>query len=209
MKSARAVLFLLAGACLPALPARAATPPEPVVTPIPTEITSTGPGEMISTATETIFTFQDQVVVTGTNLKLTCDRLVVVAKRTGDPKATFGKQENFKSLLATGRVRIVQNDREATCDRAEVLPGDDKVTLEGNVTARSLDNRFVQSGPKATLYRNQMRAVFEQPRFVLPPIKDLGPGKDKAKAGTPPASEPAATSAPITVPLPATPSSPK
>ena len=172
----RAACVLLAGACPAAI--RAAVEPPPTI------IESAGPAEMVSTATETTFTFRDQVVVTGNNLKLTCDRLVVVAKRTGDPAATFAKQENFKALNATGHVRIVQNDREATCDRAEVLPGDDKVILHDNVTVRSLDNRFVQTGGKATLYRGELRAVIEGPpgqptRLTLPPLKDLGPGKDK------------------------------
>jgi lipopolysaccharide export system protein LptA len=148
--------------------------------PPPTIIESAGPAEMVSTATETTFTFRDQVVVTGTNLKLTCDLLVVIAKRTGDPKATLGKQENFKSLTATGHVTIVQGEREATADRAEVLPGEDKVTLTGNpARVRSLDGRYAGSGPEMVLERGQMRAVIKSPRFVLPPLKDLGPDKDK------------------------------
>ena len=137
MKSACTAFFLFVGVCLTAVAigaAEYAAPVNPLVPLVPTVIESAGPGEIVSTATETTFSFRDQVVVTGTNLRLNCDQLVVVAKRTGDPKATIGKQENFKSLIATGRVRLVQNDREATCDRAEVLPGDDKVTLAGNVT---------------------------------------------------------------------------
>jgi len=44
---------------------------------------------------------------------------------------TLGKQERFKSLVATGKVRIVQGEREATCEHAEVLPGEDRITLTG------------------------------------------------------------------------------
>jgi len=177
-----AALLLIAGAGSPAL-LRAADEPQPTV------IECAGLTEMVSTPTETTFTLHDQVVVTGNNLRLTCDLLVVVAKRTGDPKATFAKQENFKSLVATGRVRILQNDREATCDRAEVLPGDDKVILHDHVIVRSLDNRFIQTGGKATLYRGELRAVIEGPpgeptRLTLPPLKDLGPGKDKKTSPT-------------------------
>lgn len=216
MKSARTAFFFFVGVRLTALSIGAAEPTAPVtpaVPLVPTVIESAGPGEMVSTATETTFSFRDQVVVTGTNLRLNCDQLVVIAKRTGDPKATIGKQENFKSLIATGHVRLVQNDREATCDRAEVLPGDDKVTLEGNVTVRSLDNRFVQTGPKATLYRGQMRAVFEQPRFVLPPLNPLGPkdgAKAKSTASSPPTTADAGATIPsITVPIAPTPVPPK
>ncbi len=222
MKSARTALRLLVvGACLQAILSRAAQepkpqPPDPAVAPIPTEITSAGPAEMVSTATETIFTFQDQVVVVGTNLKLTCDRLVVVAKRTGDPKATLGKQENFKSLIATGHVRLVQSEREALCDRAEVFPGEDKVILTGSpATVRSNDGRYAGSGPEMILERGQQRAVIKSPRFVLPPLRDLGPGKDKAKSTPPGAPAPSSPpdsskmiSVPITVPITPKPASP-
>ena len=91
--------------------------------PVPTVIES-GSAEMVSSAKETTFTFSKGVIVTATNMKLTCDDLVVIALRSGDAEATIGKQEQFKSLVATGSVRIVQNDREATCERAEVFPGE-------------------------------------------------------------------------------------
>ena len=199
------VLPLLLGACLQAIPSALAQTAAPVaapVTPIPTVIESAGPAEMVSTATETTFTFRDQVVVTATNLRLTCDRLIVVAKRTGDPKATLGKQENFKSLIATGHVHLVQNEREAFCDRAEVLPGDDKVILTGNpATVRSHDGRYAGSGPEMTLLRGEQRAVIKAPRFVLPPIKDLGPGKEKTKAASPSSAAPSAPAPLITVPI--------
>ena len=144
-------------------------------------------------------------------------------KRSGDPKATLGKQENFKSLIATGHVRLVQNDREAICDRAEVLPGEDKVILTGNpATVRSKDGRYAGSGPEMILERGQQRAVIKSPRFVLPPLRDLGPGKDKSKVPAPaapdlkspspnPSSGPASgsISVPITVPIAPKPASPQ
>ena len=199
------VLPLLLGACPQAIPPARAQPAAPVaapVTPLTTLIESAGPAEMVSTATETTFTFRDQVVVTATNLRLTCDRLIVVAKRSGDPKATLGKQENFKSLIATGHVHLVQNEREAFCDRAEVLPGDDKVILTGNpATVRSHDGRYAGSGPEMTLLRGEQRAVIKAPRFVLPPIKDLGPGKGKAQAASPSSAAPSAPAPLITVPI--------
>ncbi len=178
--------------------APATTPAAAAIPIVPTVIESSGPAEMVSTATETIFTFRDRVTITATNLKLTCDELIVVAKRTGDAKATLGKQENFKSLLATGNVHLVQLEREANCDRAEILPGEDKVTLIGNpATVRSVDGTYAGSGPQLTFYRGQQRATITAPRFVLPPIKDLGPGKDKGKA-TPKADSATPVIAPAT-----------
>src|SRR5436190_23839353 len=104
---------------LPAL-AQSATPQNTV-------IESDGPGDMTSTDNETKITFRDNVRVTGTNMKLTCDYLEVVVIRSGDKSATLGKLDKFRSLLAKGNVRLVQGDREAACGRADVLPGEEKV----------------------------------------------------------------------------------
>jgi lipopolysaccharide export system protein LptA len=158
---------------------------------VPTVITSER-SEMVSSETDATFTFRDHVVVTGTNLKINCEELVVVANKTGDPKATFGKQDKFKSLVATGKVRILQNDREATCERAEVFPGDDKVVLTGNPVVRSLDGNYKADGPRLVLYRGERRAVIEGgTRITLPPLKDLGYGKEPGK--TAPATDNTAT----------------
>lgn len=186
---------------------------------VPTEIES-GAAEMISSEKETTFTFSKGVTVNATNLKLTCDDLVAIALRSGDPKATIGKQEQFKSLVATGHVRIVQNDREATCERAEIFPGDNKVVLTGNPKVRSLDGQYQASGYAMELLRGERRARIiagpnERPRITLPELKDLGYDKEKPKVAPKPGTAPEAKTAPataegastpvITVPLPAAP----
>jgi lipopolysaccharide export system protein LptA len=182
-------------------PAAAAAPATP---PVETEIVS-GAAEMVSTDKETTFTFTKGVTVTATNLSITCDELVVVARRSGDPAATLGKQDNFKSLIATGRVRIVQGDREATCGRAAVYPGEDRVELTDGPVVRSIKEGWTQTGPKMVLYRGQRRAVIEgtpgeRPRLTLPPLKDLGYEDGKAKAPAAAGETPV-----ITVPVPARP----
>ena len=151
--------------------------------------------EMRSTDTLTTFVFTNKVVVTGTNLKLTCDRLEVVTTRKGDPTATIGKLGRFKSLIAEGRVHIVQSDREAACGRAEVLPDDDKIILTENPVVKDLANGATATGPRMVLYRGERRAVIEGPedtsvRIILPGIKDLGFDKEPAKPAAPPAEEP-------------------
>lgn len=214
MKPARALLGLIAAACAQALALGAAPAAKPATPPVPTVIESDGPGVMVSTPTETTFTARDNVVVTATNLRMNCDVLTVVSGRTGDPAATLGKQEGFKSLVATGNVRILQNDREATCQRAEIFPGEDKVVLSGNFKLRALDNSFVQTGDKGTLYRGERKAVIEgagasRPTLTLPPLKDLGYDKQpEKKKGAPDAKAPKSPAVPadalppITVPLP-------
>lgn len=145
----------------------------------PTVIECDGLAETVSTDTETIATFRDKVVVTGTDLKLYCDFLKVIALRKGDIESTLGGYGNFKSLVATGNVRIVQGDREATCGRAEVFPGENRIVLSESPVVRSLDNEYVATGPRLVLYRGERRAVIEgrpdeRARITLPPLKDLG-----------------------------------
>lgn len=212
----RASVYLLIAATLAsAVRAAEKAPPTPATPPVPTVIES-GSAEMVSTATETTFTFRTNVSVTATNMKLTCDELVVIAKRSGDPEATIGKQENFKSLIATGNVRIVQADREATCGRAAVYPGEDKVELTENPIVRSTKEGWVQTGPKMVLYRGERRAVIEstateRPRLTLPALKDLGDlGQDGKKKTDAAKQQPQSKSSPtpestspptVTVPL--------
>jgi lipopolysaccharide export system protein LptA len=211
------LLFLLA---LPArTPGAEAPAPAPATPVVPTVITS-GALEMVSTAKETTFTYSKGVKVAATNLTLTCEELVVIARRSGDPAALLGKQEKFKSLVATGGVRLVQDDREATAARAEVFPDEDRVVLTGDpVVVRSVKDGWAQTGPEAELLRGERKAIFKskgdvRPETILPALKDLGYEKQKPKPapkGTPPANAPAETAPPasasplITVPLPAQP----
>lgn len=202
----RALLCLAAG---PVLFAASSSGPAVVPAgppPTPTVIES-GRAEMVSTEKESTFTFQGRVTVTATNLTLTCDELVVVAKRSGDPAATLGKQENFKSLVATGNVRILQGDREALCGKAEVFPGEDKVVLTQNPRVRMTDGSYEASGPRMILERGEKRALIEgegpageRPKILLPPLKDLGYEKDLKKKKSTPAPPAAEDTAPKAAP---------
>lgn len=196
-----------------ATPASPAPTPAVPTTPLTPTVIESGAAEMVSTDKESTFTFSKGVKVTATNMTLTCDFLEVVARRSGDPTATFGKQEDFKSMIATGNVRIVQNDREAVCERAEVFPGDDKVVLSGSPRVRSTDGQYEASGPKMELLRGERRARIigeagERPRITLPPLKDLGYEKEKEKRPATPvpnATSPAPESAPAPITVPLTP----
>jgi lipopolysaccharide export system protein LptA len=153
-----------------------------------TVIESDGPGEMVSTDTETTITFRDRVVVTGTNLKLNCDFLEVVVKRKGDASATIGTIAQFRSMLATGNVLLVQGDREAACGRAEVLPEEERVILTEDPVVVDHDQKTRIRGKKITLLRGQRQVLVEKPTLTGPPAKDLGYDKDK-KSATPPAAK--------------------
>ena len=187
MKLLRPIFLSALGAALFAvLPARAAQIAEPQPTVIDSEQL-----DMRSTDTLTTFVFTNRVVVTGTNLRLTCDKLEVITTRQGDVTATIGKLGHFKSLVATGNVRLLQSDREAACGRAEVLPDDDKIILTDNPVVKDLANGATASGPRMVLFRGERRAVIEgaenaPSRIVLPAIKDLGFDKDKKAPDAPP-----------------------
>jgi lipopolysaccharide export system protein LptA len=157
-------------------PMRAADPQD-------TTIESTS-AESVSTDTETTTIFHDQVVAVGNDLTLNCDYLKVVATRVGDKTVTLGKYGKFRYMLATGHVRIVQGDRVATCGRAEVFPGEDRVVLTENPVVEIASEGYKAFGPRMVLYRGQRRAVIEglpgqHVHISLPAIKDLGFPADK------------------------------
>jgi lipopolysaccharide export system protein LptA len=153
-------------------------------------IESDGQGVMVSTDKETTFTFRDNVRFTGTDIKLNCDYLKVVVNRTGDPKATIGKVEKFQSLLATGHVRILQQDREAACGRAEVLPTEDKIVLTETPVIVLHNPEFRGAGKTITMLRAQRQVLIDEPILTGPPVKDLGVDKSKTGEATPAAATP-------------------
>lgn len=154
---------------------------EPAAAIVPTVITSTKM-EMWSTDTETRSVFQQNVVVTGSNIRITCDKLDVTAIRLDDVKnkdSTLGPLEKFKTLVATGNVHIVQGDREVTCGRAEVFPGEDRVVLTEQPVVIDNSGPYVATGDRIVLLGGERRVFGDNIRFQGPPIRDLGPAKDK------------------------------
>jgi lipopolysaccharide export system protein LptA len=173
----RTLPFLLAAAAL-------ALPPALRAADVPTTTISSDSAESESTDTETTTVFHDDVVATGNDITMNCDYLKVIATRVGEKTATLGKYGKFKYLLATGRVKIVQGDRVATCGRAEVFPGEDRIVLTDNPVVEILSEHYVATGPKMVLYRGQRRAVIEgapgqRVHISMPAIKDLGFPSDK------------------------------
>ena len=135
--------------------------------------------DMWSVEQETHAICTGAVILTGTNLKISCDRLEIIAEGVGDKSATIPVLDRFKYLLATGSVRIVQGDREATCGRAEVLPRQDKVVLTEEPVVIDHQAGSVTHGSKITMLRGERRVLVENPHAVMPSIKDLGFDKNK------------------------------
>jgi lipopolysaccharide export system protein LptA len=182
-----AAALALAGAARAADAPAAGAPPE-------TTVTSAGPAEMMSTDTESTFTFKDNVIALGNGITLECDDLKVIATRIGDKSATIGKYGKFKYMLATGHVRITQADRVATSGRAEVFPQEDRIVLTEKPVVEIKSEGYKASGPRMILYRGQRRAVIEgnpgeRTHILLPPIKDLGFPAEKPSAPAAPSPE--------------------
>jgi len=135
--------------------------------------------DMRNSDTETTFVFTGKVSAAMTNQKVTCDRLEVVALRKGDPTATIGKLQGFKSFVATGNVHIVQGDREAACGKAEILPGDDKVILTGQPVVVDHSVNWRWTGDELEMLRGERQIRGKNARFTGPPVKDLGVDKPK------------------------------
>jgi len=166
-------------------------------TPQPTVITS-DEFSARSTDTETVSLFTGHVVVTGTDIKMTCDRMEAITTKLANKTDTIGRQSQFKHLLATGHVLIWQGEREAACGRAEVLPAEDKIVLTENPSVTDHANNSVGTGDVIEMHRNQRIVTGTHVRFTLPEIKDLGFDKNQAppapaqpaSAEPPPASPP-------------------
>ncbi len=62
-------------------------------------------------------------------------------------------------MLATGNVKIVQQNRRATCQRITFQQDENKVILEGDVVIREGDN--VIRGERVIYYIDEERSVVE------------------------------------------------
>ncbi len=179
MNFPRILLFLIGLVSLLAM--RAATPAAaPQRTTLEADLM-----DMITTDTETRATLTGNVVLTGTNLRIACDRLEVIANRVGDKEDAIDTIEHFKYLLATGNVRIFQDQREATCQRAEVLPLEESVVLTGEPVLIDKSTDSVFAGEKITLLRGERRVIVEKPRFDGPDLKDMGANAKDAATPAP------------------------
>jgi lipopolysaccharide export system protein LptA len=156
--------------------------------------------EMRNVGNETITVLTGSVEITSVDLQITCDRLEIVSRRADAAAGDLvAKQNQFKSLIATGRVRIAQPEsrREATCGRAEILPGDGRITLTDRPILVDRDEKGAPvntlKGAAMRLYKGESRVDIDLPEGETVALPDLGhePAKpDAAKAAPAPAPAP-------------------
>ena len=180
----KTALVLLCCALGFALPGRAEQAPQKTVL-------ECDHADMWSVGNETRGVCTGSVVLSGTNLRIVCDRLEFVALGVGDKSSTLPTLEKFQSMIATGQVIIVQGDREATCGRAEVRPRDDRVILTESPVLVDHGTGWTSSGEKITLLRGERRVIVDKSRVTGPALRDLGFDQSKATSPGDGATQPA------------------
>ncbi|MBD5778017.1 hypothetical protein IEN85_00725 [Pelagicoccus sp. NFK12] len=94
------------------------------------------------------FHFSDAVKLTATNMVVECDSLEVFATREAEEQSAIGKFSAIKEIVATGNVRIVQEERTATCQKAIVKPNEERIILTGNPVVVQPGGRIVTYNPE-------------------------------------------------------------
>jgi lipopolysaccharide export system protein LptA len=112
------------------------------------------------------------------------------------------KLQNLRRLLATRNVRLTQGAREATCERAEVLPREDLVTLEQNPVLTDHAASARATADTFTLRRAERRITGENVRITLPPLKDLSALATRQNPEIPKPENPTDATSPATLQSP-------
>ncbi len=94
------------------------------------------------------FHFSDAVKLTATNMIVECDSLEVFATREAEEESAIGKFSAIKEIVATGNVRIEQEERTATCQKAIVKPNEERIVLTGNPVVVQPGGRIVTYNPE-------------------------------------------------------------
>lgn len=114
--------------------------------------------EMIEHPEKTLFRFIDSVEVAATNLEATCQQMDVSAS-AADGSTDLQRDLTVDRIVARDDVVILQKDRIATCDTADILPDAGKVILTGNASVDDAQGKV--TGHRITLNQGQRRATVE------------------------------------------------
>ncbi|MDY0211445.1 MAG: lipopolysaccharide transport periplasmic protein LptA [Desulfuromonadaceae bacterium] len=110
-----------------------------------------------------VFIFKGDVVAKQDNATIYSDQLEVYYAQTPEQNNEAGTvDKNNRSILkivASGAVRIVQNERIATGERAEYVYADSAIILTGS--PKVIQGTNTVSGEKITVYLNDERSIVE------------------------------------------------
>jgi lipopolysaccharide export system protein LptA len=145
MKYLSRLLFLSLIASLAICPAAAQTADTATTDAVPAGSTVITSDELHSDQTTHISIFTGNVIVTGTNFKMTCQEMTVY----------FTPTNKVDKIVATGDVVISQPDRVTHCGHAEYFQDDDKFVLTDQPVIH--DHNDTQSGNIITIYRTSQK----------------------------------------------------
>jgi hypothetical protein len=120
-----------------------------------------------------------------TNLEITCNQIEVFTDvKDKDGNDTIGDISSINKIIATGNVRIVQDQRSATAGLAEVYPNDDFILLDEDPILYQGDITIDGTGAQLKIYRGNGRVEWvgdpnNKIRISAPPLKDLGFEEDE------------------------------
>ena len=127
------------------------------------------------------FLFSEAIILRATNLVLECDQLEVFATRAAEAEGDVGKYGAIKEVIASGNVRITQEQRVATCQKAVVQPGEERIVLSGNPVVEQPGGRVITLNPEDEIIldrgNGQININTKGPnklRLIGSPIRDLG-----------------------------------
>jgi lipopolysaccharide transport protein LptA len=130
---------------------------------------------------ESYLIFSGSVKLTATNLVITCNQLEVFAKtkEEEEEEAAIGEFSSIQQIIATGNVRVVQEERTATAGRMEVLPNEDVIILDDDPMLFQGGNTAGGKGTQLTIHRGKGRVEWtggadNKVIFTTAPIQDFG-----------------------------------
>jgi lipopolysaccharide transport protein LptA len=134
--------------------------------------------EMQSGDSETTFLFTGNVIVIGTDLQASCEKMQVFSESSGNNDAPIGEVGKISYVIMLNNVVIEQAGRKATSERADLYPQEGKVVLTENPKVVDVDGTM--TGYKMTLFNGEKRVLVEsdpngeRPRLVLPNMPEIG-----------------------------------
>ncbi|MDQ8203881.1 LptA/OstA family protein [Pelagicoccus sp. SDUM812003] len=177
--TARPLTALLLLACIvcPLQAQTLSTPQKPAKPKVQTEIESVRL-RVQNDGEKAYFHFSESVILTATNMLLECDSLEVFAIREAEKAENIGKFGAIQEIIASGNVRIVQEERTATCDKAIVQPNQERIVLTGAPATVQQTGGTITSD-EIVLNRADGRITFDgtknrKIRLLGPAIGDLG-----------------------------------
>lgn len=120
------------------------------------------------------------VRMVATNLEITCNQIEVFTDvKDKDGNDTIGDVSSINRIIATGNVRIVQDQRTATAGLAEVYPRDDFILLDNDPILYQGAITIDGTGAQLKIHRGNGRVEWigdpnNKIHISAPPLQDLG-----------------------------------